>query len=148
MTILAKLAHCSSVSLWVPNESMAFLASSRNSSSVRSSSDVRDDLDVGRELGLVQIGQARDQLAFGEIPGRAEQHDDVGIERVGVVAARTGARRRVGDRLRFFGCHSTRYFHRGARCAPPSPAEFCLRRNTCARITSTGNLAWSFEWNC
>ena len=38
--IFAKLAHWSGVSLWVPNESIAVLASSRNSSSVKSSSDV------------------------------------------------------------------------------------------------------------
>ncbi len=38
--ILAKFAHWSGVSLCVPNESIAFLASSRNSSSVKSSSEV------------------------------------------------------------------------------------------------------------
>ncbi|CAG6852085.1 hypothetical protein PICSAR240_02676 [Mycobacterium avium subsp. paratuberculosis] len=36
----AKLRHWSGVSLCVPNESIAFLASSRNSSLLRSSSDV------------------------------------------------------------------------------------------------------------
>jgi hypothetical protein len=32
----------------------------------------RDDLDIGRKLGLIQIGQAGYQLAFGQIPRRAE----------------------------------------------------------------------------
>ena len=47
------------------------------------------------------------QLALGEVAGRAEQHDDVRGERVGVAAVRAGAGRRVGDGLRSVGGHGS-----------------------------------------
>ena len=40
-----------------------------------------DDLDVGCQLGLVQVGQAGDQLSSRQVTRRAEQHDDVRVDR-------------------------------------------------------------------
>ena len=66
----------------------------------------RDDLDIGRKLGLIQVGQTGYQLAFGQVPRRAEQDDDVGVERRIGVAARACLWRRIRDGLRFVGGHS------------------------------------------
>ena len=66
----------------------------------------RDDLDVGCQVGLIQIGQAGNQLASGQIARRAEQNDDVRVHRIVVMTAGTGAGMRIGDRLRFACRHS------------------------------------------
>ena len=71
-----------------------------------------DDLDVGRQLGLVQIGQPGDQLASGQVARRAEQHDDVRVDREVVVTVWACARRRIGDRLRLCLSPRSAYFHR------------------------------------
>ena len=52
-----------------------------------------DDLNVGCQFGLVQVGQAGQQFSFGEVAGRTEKHDDVRIERVGMVATRSSMSR-------------------------------------------------------
>ena len=85
-----------------------------------SSSEVPTISDVRRQVGLVQVGQAGQQLALGQVARRAEQHDDVRVDRdsrrggVGV--------RRVRDR------------RWSAVCLSPPPAYF-HRRNVHAPIT-------------
>ena len=64
-----------------------------------------DHPDLRRQRGLDQVGHAGQQLALGQVAGRAEQDDDVRQERVLVAAVRAGARRRVGDGLRSVGGH-------------------------------------------
>ena len=45
-----------------------------------------DHPDLRRKLRLHEVGHSGKQLAFGQVAGRAEQHDDVRRERLAVLA--------------------------------------------------------------
>jgi hypothetical protein len=55
-----------------------------------------DDLNVRSEVGLVEVGEARDQLSLGQVARRSEKHDDVWVHRDVVMTVRT----RLGGRVR------------------------------------------------
>ena len=58
-----------------------------------------DDADVGGELGDDEVGHARQQLAAGQVTGRAEQHHHVRVDALLGVAGRRARLGRIGDRL-------------------------------------------------
>ena len=95
----------------MPKSSTASLASARNSSVGQVLQRGADDPDVRCQRGLGQVGHAGQQLASGQVAGRAEQHDDMRVESAVVPAVRAGARRRVGDGLRI-AVDTPAYFHR------------------------------------
>ena len=66
-----------------------------------------DDPDRGGELGLGEVGQARQELALGEVTGAAEQHDDVRDDRVEIAAEGTRPGAGVRDGLHLAVGHVT-----------------------------------------
>ena len=75
-------SQSSSGTPWCANSSSAHRARGRGScSSSSSSSDDAEDPALGQQPGLGEVEQAGQQLAAGQVAGRAEQHDDVRPQR-------------------------------------------------------------------